>query len=401
MPDKNKILLLLEKYSRKETTIAEENELFEIVNQAHDNDIQNELAEIFEEIEPVSLPAGIKEKILANIFDGEATGSHAVPPVKKYRVFSIWKVAIAASVILMLGACMYFLFFGRRGKMEMAKTPEPAFNDVKAPDNRAVIILGNGEKVFLDSVGKGTFTTQGNVSVVKTADDKIVYDQKAGDAEQALQYNTMFNPRGSKVQLLTLSDGTRVWLNSESSIKYPVVFTGNERKVEVAGEVYFEVAKNAAMPFKVKKPNNDAEIQVLGTHFNVNAYDDEDAMKVTLLEGSVKVSSMVNGQWSMLKPGEQCIASAHQPFTIDHSPNLEEVMAWKNGIFLMKKTGIGSIMRQIARWYDVEIVYENNVPDGTISGEVPRSFTLSQVAKVLEYSGVHLIIQGKKVIVKE
>ncbi|THU35856.1 DUF4974 domain-containing protein [Niastella caeni] len=421
MVDKNRILLLLEKYSRKETTIAEENELLAIVNQAgRNNSVQNELAKIFEETEPMPLPEGTRKEILAKIFTpaipdeagfNSASSEPEQAPVS--RMFPVWKVAIAATVMLMLGAGSYFLFFAKAGKKaELAKTALPVSNDVKAPENnRAMIILENGEKVFLDSAGNGILASLDNVNVLKTANGKIVYSPVRGSVNEEAAYHTLFNPRGSKVQFLTLSDGTKVWLNNESSIKYPIVFTGNERKVEITGEAYFEVAKNAAKPFKVKKVNNDAVVQVLGTHFNMNTYDDEETIKVTLLEGSVKVGNLPAGRKEeehaagnpalvILKPGEQAVLGANSPFIIDHSPNLEQVMAWKNGMFVMEKSGIGSILKQIARWYDVDVVYENGVPEGTLSGEVPRDLTLSHVLKLLEYSGVNAIIDGKRIIVK-
>lgn len=404
--DKNRIIFLLEKYSQRETTIAEENELFAIVNQCVDDSVlQHELTKVFEEAEPVYLTTAMRERILAKIFTPNSSDIAGIeilspPKGKKATIRSMFSGirAVAASIVLVMGVGIYFLFFSKAEKQNvLVKTT--VSHDVEAPgNNRAMIILDNGERMFLDSVGNGTLTTQGNVTVVKTADGKIVYNQKSGGASQVMQYHTMFNPRGSKVQPLTLSDGTRVWLNSESSVRYPIAFTGSERKVEITGEAFFEVAKNAAMPFKVKKANNDTEVQVLGTHFNINAYDDEETIEVTLIEGSVQMKK--GNEKQMLIPGQQAQVNVTGNIKVLNNVDVETVMAWKNGMFVMDKANIGSIMRQIARWYDVDIVYENGEPEGTLSGEVPRSFTLSQVLKVLEYSGVHSAIDGKRIIVK-
>ena len=308
---------------------------------------------------------------------------------------------VAASIFIAVAFGSYFLVFNRstdEDKIVNAVTPS---GDVKAPEtSRAMITLADGNTVYLDSAVIGQLAMQGNIKLVKLADGQIVYERFLHQAQGDMPYNTLTNPRGSKVINMTLADGSRVWLNAGSSVNFPVAFVGKERRVNITGEAYFEVTPNKEMPFIVGKGN--LQVQVLGTHFNVNAYDNEANIKVTLLEGSVKVSTtkQLNGS-IILKPGHQAQAGAEGNLSVTNNIIVDEVMAWKNGIFKMNNTDIGTIMRQLERWYDVVVVYENGIPKGTISGEVPRTLNLSQVLTVYEYSGVEFRIEGKKVIVKK
>jgi len=308
-----------------------------------------------------------------------------------------YRISAAAIIILMLGAGTYFLFFNRAKQAEITKTVLTP--DIKAPEtNRAMITLGNGQKIYLDSVPNGTLANEGSVRLIKSTDGKVIYDvSKVVTNNTPLTYNTLSNPRGSKVIDMTLSDGTQVWLNAGSSVTYPIAFTGNERKVTITGEAYFEVAHEKSKPFLVSK--GDMQVEVLGTHFNVNAYDDESEINVTLLEGSVKVYN--NKGAVTIKPGEQVQITINQQPVINKQTDLEEVMGWKNGKFFFTSADIKTIMRQVARWYDVEVIYEERTPDQLFGGEVPRNSNLSQMMKILEYSGVHYDINGKKIIIKK
>lgn len=309
---------------------------------------------------------------------------------KVRRMFNWRKIAVAASIILLLSLGSYFLFFNKTGKHDaMVNTDLP--KDVEAPKTtKAVITLADGSIVALDSVMSGTLATQGNVSVTKTTDGKIIYSGNAN----AVVYNTLTNPRGSKVIDMTLADGSRVWLNSGSSVTYPVAFVGNERKVSITGEAYFEIAHDASRPFKVNK--GETAITVLGTHFNVNAYDDEQNIKVTLLEGSVKVSKgSIN---DILKPGQQ--AQINNDVKVVDDVDLEQVMAWKNGRFVFNGSDIELVMRQVARWYDMEIVYEGPKPVVNFRGDIGRTENISKLLKMLELTeAVRLRIENQRVIV--
>jgi transmembrane sensor len=325
-----------------------------------------------------------------------------------------WKRFVAAAaVILVLALAGYFIYTGRQQKTEIAKGIVP--KDIPAPGTtRAVITLADGRQVYLDSAGNGTLAVQNNVKVVRTADGRIAY-QSEGEASQqggnegslggseGISYNTLTNPRGSRVIDMQLSDGSHVWLNAGSSLKYPVAFVAKERKVEITGEAYFEVAHNASKPFKVALPGEVGEVEVLGTHFNINAYDDEDALKVTLLEGSVKLSVSPTKKIkssAILKPGEQGqLQTTNYKLQTIHVEDMDEVMAWKNGRFSFNGSDLQIIMRQVARWYDVDIVYQDNINEKFFA-EMPRDTRASDVLKALQLTGkVHFKIEGKKIIV--
>jgi transmembrane sensor len=341
-------------------------------------------------------------QVLQTIYDkaGPAMAEQAeIIPLRKRPVIR-W--AAAAVIVLSLGAAAYWLFNNKQaGSTGVVATN--TMQDVQAPQtNRATITLSNGKTVYLDTAANGSLATQSNVQLVKLADGQIAYK----GAAKELVYNTLTNPRGSKVIDMTLSDGSRIWLNAGSSITYPVTFVQDERNVEISGEVYFEVAHNAAKPFRVR--HGAMEVQVLGTHFNINAYDDESEVKVTLLEGAVKVSSMVNGQLSkdnefavVLKPGEQAALADHSPFTIDHSPDLAQVMAWKNGLFSFTGADLTTVMRQLARWYNIQVKYEGQIPARKFSGEITHDLTLSQLMNGLQSLGIQFSIEGRTMVIKQ
>ncbi|HMJ48171.1 MAG TPA: FecR domain-containing protein [Ferruginibacter sp.] len=321
-----------------------------------------------------------------------------------------WFRAAAASVLIFFAGSVYFILRDNNEKpITKIEPQETRFkNDVAAPMKaKATITLADGSIVPLDSVTYGKLATQGNVNVMMTADGKIVY-KELQQSEGQMQYNTLNNPRGSKVIDMQLSDGSHVWLNAGSSVTYPVAFIGKERNVSISGEAYFEVARNTAMPFKVTK--GEMAVTVLGTHFNVNAYDDEANIKVTLLEGSVRINALAPtpseraGGEVVLKPGHQAQVSnqANQKIkqiTVQTNVDLDEVMAWKNGVFKFKDASIELLMRQVEKWYDVEIVYEGKIKDHFVA-TIPRTVTVANVFRILEETGgVHFKIDGKKVTV--
>ena len=347
----------------------------------------------------------------------------------------------AAVLIALLGTGVYWLFY-RAPQKQLALTQEQRFqNDVAPGKNAALLILAGGQKIVLDSSAKGAISRQGNTTIINT-NGQLVYNESLKKPEEIL-YNTLTTGRGNQYQLV-LPDGSRVWLNAASSITYPASFTGGERKVSITGEAYFEIAKDEARPFIVQK--KELSIQVLGTHFNVNTYDDEDAVKTTLLEGSVKV---VNGNnSSVLRPGQQAIivkdggevkakdaasgkskdavpskgngldpakskdvandqksikdkaaANGQESIKVLDDPDIEEVMAWKNGVFRFKDATIESIMRQMARWYDVSVIYDTKITQHFIA-DVHRDVPVSELLKLLELTDqVHFKIEGKKITV--
>jgi hypothetical protein len=301
----------------------------------------------------------------------------------------IFRMVAAASVLFVIFFGTYFYVTQPSSKTLVNQSI--VNKDVIAPSSsKATITLANGQIVELDAIGSGTLVaSQGAVNVMKTEDGQIVY---RGTSKE-IAYNTLYNPRGSKVISLRLNDGTIVWLNSQSSIRYPVAFVGEDRQVEITGEAYFEVAKNLSKKFIVA--SNGLNIEVLGTHFNVNSYNDNKNIKVTLLEGSVKI--IKGGGTYILKPGQQAqVANEIQVF---NGANIESVMAWKNGFFSFSGTSVEELMNILGRWYNVEIVFNKSIPNRQFGGQIATSANLSQVVKVLNESELKCaLLDGKLVI---
>jgi ferric-dicitrate binding protein FerR (iron transport regulator) len=385
-----KLDILFQRYIHKTATEAEKQEFFEFIRSQDSDQLLQELAERYPVTENllVELPEESSRQIVAAILHSEnaiASPVHRVHFIRRFR----WAAAAVFFGIMALAGWWVM----RGHSIDQQNTV--AYIDIKAPaTNRATITLANGKTIYLDSAGNGKLASVGtHIQLVKLGDGQIAYSGTTGKVE----YNTITNPRGSKVIDMVFVDGSHVWLNAGSSVTYPVPFEGNERKVKINGEAYFEIAHNAAKPFKVVK--GDMEVAVLGTHFNVNAFDDEAAIKVTLLEGSVKINR--GGNTGLLKPGQQAQITEANAININSNADLEAVMAWKNGWFSFKGTDIKTMMRSIARWYDVEVDYTKDMKgDETITGDIDRKANISEVMKTLQYADIHFSIEGRKVIVK-
>jgi len=268
--------------------------------------------------------------------------------------------------------------------------------DLLPGGNKAILTLANGSKIVLNEALRGVIARQQNVAINQIQNGKIVYSAKGAPIDSLLVYNTIATPRGGQYQVV-LPDGTKVWLNAASSLKYPTAFYGNERRVELTGEAYFEVSKNAAKPFFVKTAAQTVE--VLGTHFNINSYADEKATKTTLLEGSVKVYSSANQLSVKLVPGQQALNILNQ-LQVIRDADVDEAVAWKNGKFMFRNTDLQTIMRQLSRWYDVDVEYQGNVTARHYIGSINRNVPVSQVFQILKTSGINFTIYGRKIIVK-
>lgn len=288
--------------------------------------------------------------------------------LKRFR----WAAAASVIVIAGIGA----LFFANQSNNNI--TIAQAKVNVAAPaSNKLTITLGNGKTVGLDNAGNGQLALENGVQLVKLADGKFAY---SGTAEGKIVYNTATNPVGSQVADLKLTDGTHIWLNAGSSVTYPI---GMEtRNVTMNGEAYFEVAKNPKKPFTVKK--GDVSVTVLGTHFNIKAYDNEAALKVTLLEGSVKVLQKNMAQ--LLQPNQQAIVGERQ-ITLVKDADVQEAMAWKQGRVMFNETDVQSVLKEIERWYDVEAVMEGKESTRKFYMNVPRGVTLDEMLGVLRDNG--------------
>lgn len=380
---------LIEKYQSGTATAEELHQLNEWYRSFDDSEVEV----ITEDNHGYHIAERIKLRLLQTINDTPARQQ------KKWRV-----PAIAASIAILLAVAFYYFYFQPSAKQATAQSivsPPPLNNDIAPGGNKALLTLNDGSVIILDSATNGTISTQGNIEVKKLDNGLLTYTingRTITEHDEAF-YNTIITPRGGQYQV-TLSDGTKVWLNAASSIRFPVLFTGKERKVVVTGETYFEVAHNAAMPFKVKVVN--AEVEVLGTHFNINAYDDEAAIKTTLLEGKVKVATPSQGeraQAKFLSPGQQSSVSKTGSIQVLNNADTEEAVAWKNGRFQFKSADLKTIFRQVSRWYDVDVEYRGAV-DLHFSGQLTRSDNVSKVFEKLKLTGeVNFRIEGRKIIV--
>jgi transmembrane sensor len=318
--------------------------------------------------------------------------------VKIVPFFSKGWFKVAAAAVLLIGsiAVYQFAFTNDMNQQIVLNKPENKKQDVSPGGNKAILTLSDGSAIVLDSAANGTLAQQGISKIIKLPNGQLVYNSLGGKPAEVL-YNTITTPRGGQYQLI-LADGSKVWLNASSSLRFPATFTGKERKVELTGEAYFEVAKNASMPFKINVEGR-SEVEVLGTHFNINSYVDEATINTTLLEGSVKVTGFSNHNSKLIVPGEQAQLHQNGLISLNKNLNMEEVMAWKNGNFYFNKASLQMVLRQLSRWYDVEIVYEGNVPQREFEGEMERGLNLSQILKILEKNNVHFKIEKNKLIV--
>lgn len=347
-----------------------------------------------------------------------------------------------AAVLLGLVAGAYWIWGGSGHPGAVPAGTANAFpKDVLPGGNKAILTLADGSTVVLDTTKNGVIGLEGNSRIVKQEDGKVVYaavpegkdgagggkdgvkravagtiDGQGGTAgggpgsvasTQTVTYNKLSTPKGGQYQL-ELPDGSKVWLNAASSIRYPTAFTGKERRVEVSGEVYFEVAAwkgegrgHGHLPFIVSVTGpggiQGGEVEVLGTHFNIDAYADDNMIRTTLLNGAVRLVNQGGGL--VLKPGQQAgYGKAGKPELVKDA-DVEEAVAWKNGVFLFDEAGIETVMRQVERWYDVEVIYSGKIPSGHFSGTVDRKANISQVLKILELSGVQFRIEGRRIVI--
>jgi transmembrane sensor len=381
---------LAEKFVAGTATIAEQEQLHQLYDKWKDDEETVVSETEHTEVLRTEILQAIKARITAQ--------KAAVPFYKR----KLWGLLAAASIIIIAGVLFFHYTRSASPKNDLAAKQTPTNPAPVVPGkDRATLTLSNGAVIDLDSSGAGLLAQQGNTSIINK-DGKIIYDPgSAGKGEPII--NTISTPRGGQYQLV-LPDGTKVWLNATSALQFPVAFTGNTRTVELTGEAYFEVAKNPARPFIVKV--KAVEVKVLGTHFNINAYDNEPEMKTTLLEGSVNVSirQTADGrrQTAILKPGEQVSVSQTSQLSQPIPVQTEEVVSWTNGKFHFNNADIKVIMRQIARWYDVDVEYQNISSETQLGGIVSRKEDLRQLLNYFEIAGkVRFTIVGRKIIVTQ
>jgi transmembrane sensor len=408
------IASLIVKYRNNELTDKERKELEEWCALSEKNQM------LFDRLNDEAY-LSLKRKRLNSIdIDAQWEKIIARLPVKKRTPWQIligqWKVA--AAVILLVGACIVWFWLNQHSvatKPRLVYQARPGEQERKNEaifSKRIALTLDDGKQVYLDGKEDGQIAKQHNATIYKTG-NYISYERRPGKVPSIIGYNTITTPKGKDFKV-KLPDSSVARINAASSITYPTAFTGNERRVTITGEVYFEVVHKKAnpalpdapgnrIPFIVDVPANaelaGGSVEVLGTHFNVNAYNDEQMIKTTLLEGKVKVSSAVNGSSQVLKPGQQARLGATGELEIVKNVNTQETVAWINDQFKYDEQDIKLIMRDIARWYDYEVVYKGEV-NGACTFTISRRAPIKDVLKVLEAMGeIHFTIEGKQIIV--
>ncbi|MET6996342.1 FecR family protein [Chitinophaga defluvii] len=402
----DRLTYLLRQALNHSATDTELQELSNLVKEDQTGDISRQLEELLmEELSTTPTSAydseywdDIAGKILSSDHVEVTPQAPAAPVIRR---FSLRWIPAAAAVLLLLSAGLYWLLRSAEPSPMVTTTTAAIENDVAPGSNKAVLILADGTQLPLDSAGSELLTQQGNTRISRPTGGQLMYSALPGarPLSTAPSYNTLRTPRGGQFQV-TLPDGTKVWLNAASSLTYPVAFNGPIRQVQLTGEAYFEVAQHADMPFKVKVQTgaDSLEVLVLGTQFNIMAYEDEATVNTTLLQGAVKVNS--NNNSKQLSPGQGAYLNKqdHILSVIPHV-NTEEAVAWKNGFLQLEGNDIAATMRLIARWYNMEVVYKAPVAVH-FRGLIPRNVPISKVLKMMEMTGeVHFEIRGKQIIV--
>ncbi|CAL1518925.1 FecR family protein [Chitinophaga sp. MM2321] len=383
--DNTRLAWLFNRYRTQMDTVAEREEFLSLVEQTENEaQLQQLLTNAWHEFQP--------EASLLDETDSNNMWQHirttAMLPLPRRRV--LWPYfAAAASLLFLIAIGSYFVI--HQEAASPAQYSHHKNPDILPGSNKAVLTLANGDIVQLDSTGNQVIA-QGGINI-QQHNGQLQYTGNTTTA--TIAYNTLTTPRGGKFQLV-LPDGSKVWLNSASSLKYPAAFNGKERVVELQGQGYFEIAADAQHPFKVKV--NDMEVQVLGTHFDIMAYEDENTINTTLLEGGVKVVKGITGK--VLKPGEQAIAATHTADIAVQTTDVNRVIAWKNDRFIFNDLDLETILREISRWYDVEIVYKKIPGKEKYSGGLSRNLPLSVVLQLLEENNNnHFDLEGRRIIV--
>lgn len=401
----DRIQYLLQKFFRNEYTAEEKEELALWIDTiGNEDEWKSQLEDVWNQYPVMEKMDPLKvESVLKKIFEEEKATLN-FPSRKKSRINGMFRVSVMAAAVAGLLITLSIMYVNKHFRpktiIESARQTLTK-EDITPGGNKAVLLLANGKKILLDSAENGSLAQLGNTRIVKLQNGQLTYTN-AGAATnplpaEAIHFNTLRTPPGGQYQIV-LPDGTKVWLNAASSIKFPTAFATNQRQVEISGEAYFEVAKNPASPFTIQIISShgapEANVFVLGTSFNINAYEDESAIKTTLSEGKVKVESLTNTQLAEGKqtdgtqifPGEQVLIDKTGKLSVAKKVDLEEVTAWKNGRFDFEGNDIESVMRQIARWYNVDVKYENTI-SAHFMGTISRDVNLSEVLKMLEVTG--------------
>ncbi|WP_158559221.1 FecR family protein [Deminuibacter soli] len=390
MTTNNRLVWLFERYYAQTATGEEQQELFALLDiNENDETIACQLKQYWEQLQHTGADTPFtKEKadaLLCTIL-GNTTHSSTVVPIRR-KNHRYWYAAAAVLVLAAAG----WLFATKQQPVNTTTVKAPVV--ITPGSNKATLTLADGSLIELNNAQQGVIGQQGNASIVKKNSGELAYTTAGNTA--APVYNTLQTPAGGQYHV-QLPDGTQVWLNAASSLHYPTAFTGSERTVTLTGEAYFEVAQQTKQPFVVQL--SGSRVTVLGTHFNINDYTDENATRTTLLEGAVQVST---GQAQVvLHPGNQSVQHHGEEKLETGEVDGSAAIAWKNGLFQFDHYDIAAIMRQLSRWYQVSVQYENGVPAKKITGKISRTASLDEVLQILAFAGVHCRLQQSTIIVQ-
>jgi transmembrane sensor len=315
------------------------------------------------------------------------------------RRMTPFRITAAASILLLFIAGLFYFGTHKTTGLPISKAGTGLIHDAAPGGNKATLTLADGSTIVLDSMDNGTIARQGTTSIIKLKNGQLEYARRKTEdlPSKELTYNTIATPVGGTYQVV-LPDGSKVWLDAASSISFPTAFTEKERGVKLTGQAYFEIEKNSNKPFTIQV--GTMKVEVLGTAFNIMAYGDEESVKTTLLNGAVKVTAST-GKEVKPAPGEQVQMTRDGELTVSPGSNIQEAIAWKDNRFYFHNADIHDVMRQLARWYNVKVIYNNEVKDRFYANGIPRNMNLSTVLKALSNTGsLHVDIEGSRIIIQ-
>ncbi|NLR65904.1 DUF4974 domain-containing protein [Chitinophaga varians] len=385
--DNNRLKYLLSQYTTRTATSAELEELKTFLG-SDDQDAQLEwmIEEAWVQSAETDRPVfdTQSDTMLARILSAKV-----IKPSLAKTFYRSYRAAAAILLLVLAGATILFT----RQRKKPAPVAAAQHKVFQPGSDKAILTLANGQTIELDSNMNGQIAQQGQVSLQTNA-GRLIYKSPSAPANATVSWNTLRTPKGGQYSLV-LPDGSRVWLNAASSLQYPTTFTGPTRQVTLNGEAYFEIQPNAAQPFFVT--TGETAVAVLGTSFNIMAYNNENNIKTTLLQGSVKVSRQ--SAHHLLKPGQQSLINENGTMEIIDHADTDLAVAWKNGLISFRSADIRTIMRQVERWYNIEVVFKGEVPTRTFTGDIPRTADLSALLRLLEISKIHFKLEEEKLIV--
>lgn len=414
--NKQRLSYLFQKYINKTASQIERDEFMLYMDKASEQEITPLLEEAYNSVVDVESQPSKEERenILKAVFEHNQDEAEikSIDDLKtvNLRRKPFWLKLSSIAALLLVGLTISFLYYTNHKKSnDLTKVRGLSLSDLEPGGNNATLTLADGSIILLNDIKDGKVAEQSGIVITKTDDGQLLYtlnEVKPRTGAEGPDFNTISTPRGGQYQII-LPDGTKVWLNAASSLKYPVLFSKHERKVDLIGEAYFEVKKNETSPFIVS--TDDQTVTVLGTHFNINSYKDDSEVKTTLLEGSVMVSAITptidkNINQRVLKPGEQSVLNSRHDLKVS-KVNVSNVIAWKNGLFHFENTNIREVMEEFSRWYNVDFEFEGEMPNVKLWGSAYRNVNASEALDILSYFNLKFrfaeasIANGKKKIV--